>query len=495
MIDMKISLDLDLFNCDNDGFISKNLESLLNLLNKVTCNLFICQKSTILDGNIDTIHWSKIRRQSPLCSNLRHIINQERLNYIISENNILNYDELLSSLIDNNTDFLITEDPSIHESANDFGIDDQVLSIEDAIKFFKQHVPSDSIVVPFALKHESVDMLNLDDSFFDSLRKEYYPEFDDWFIKISNKKRKCLYYKYRDQIKAILIYKIEDEPINDSYPPFPKKKRFKISTFKVDYLGQKIGELFIKLSIDLSINNHISELYLTHFTQKPKDRLVELISEYGFYKAGITQRGDDIFMKKLIIDHTTTKKLTPLDIIIKYYPSFYDGKDVRKFIVPIRPEYHNKLFTDMCSRQLTLVECDGFIVEGNTIKKSYICNSKNRQINPGDIILFYRSKDWKMITSLGIVESIHYNNIETNKIMNIVSKRTVFSKKEIKDMKKPVTIILFRHHFHLKRPLGFNELKEFGVISTAPISIMKIDHEKYIKIKKRGGIDGRYTIH
>ena len=53
-------------------------------------------------------------------------------------------------------------------------------------------------------------------------------------------------------LELSLIYKIEDEPL-DTIPPFPKKQRVKISTFIVRHIGQKIGELFIKLAVDIAI--------------------------------------------------------------------------------------------------------------------------------------------------------------------------------------------------------------------------------------------------
>jgi len=37
------------------------------------------------------------------------------------------------------------------------------------------------------------------------------------------------------------------------------------------------------------------------------------------------------------------------------------------------------------------------------------------------------------------------------------------------------------------------ELRDLG--SAHPQSIMEIDHEKYLQIKKRGGIDERFTVH
>lgn len=137
--------------------------------------------------------------------------------------------------------------------------------------------------------------LDISDPIFISLKEEY-EEFDSWFKKISREGRKCWVYRRRDgAIGAILIYKIENDPI-DATPPLPAKKRLKISTLIVTHIGYKIGELFIKLAVGYSIKNNLTEIYLTHFT-KPDDYLVDLITEYGFYKAAVNNRGEDVFVK------------------------------------------------------------------------------------------------------------------------------------------------------------------------------------------------------
>ena len=218
--------------------------------------------------------------------------------------------------------------------------------------------------------------LNPRDPIFDSLRVDY-PGFDEWFIDKAQEGRECYVYSRTDgSIGAILIYKIEDEPI-PSIPPFAKKKRLKIATMKVEHVGYKIGELLLKVSIDIALKNSITEIYLTHFTQSEEDRLVDLISEYGFYKAGGLQREnkiEDIYVKHLCARGHDVSALLPATISQIYYPSFYDGTLVKKFVIPIQPKYHDLLFTDFSKgRQTKLYEHSGeFIIEGNTIRKAYL---------------------------------------------------------------------------------------------------------------------------
>jgi len=347
---------------------------------------------------------------------------------------------------------------------------------------------------PPALKEEFIYNLDMSDPFFDSLKEEY-EEFETWFKKISRGGRRCwVHFREDGTIGGLLVYKVENEPI-DSDPSFPAKERLKISTFKVTHMGYKIGELFIKLSVEYSLKNGLAEIYLTHFTQ-PNDYLVDLITEYGFNKVAINRRGEDIFVKELLPDMKVIKSLPPIEISKRFYPNFYDGRKINKFIVPIRPEYHERLFIDYTGRQTTLFEHVGeFIIEGNTIKKAYLSHSRITKILPGDLLLFYRSRDRKEMTSLGIAEAAYPNLQDKDEIMRRVGKRTVYSVDEIEEMaKKPTIVILFTWHFHLSNPLKLKDLIEMGVLTGAPQSITEISHEKYLRVKSGGGIDERFTI-
>jgi hypothetical protein len=396
-------------------------------------------------------------------------------------------------------DFIITENRDIHRISNELNINYKILLVDEALQIFKGYLTKDRIITPPALKSELVSNLDYSDPIFDSLKEEYNPEFERWFKKISEQERNSwVYYRTDGHIGALLIYKFEDESIDDSKPSLPKKRRLKIATLKVTYNGYKIGELFIKMAVDASVRKGINEIYLTHFT-KPPDRLVELISEYGFKKVATKDNGEDIFVKKLnALYHEELEDYSPIEISRIFYPSFYDGDDVKKFVVPIQPAYHSKLFTDFPNRQTTLFEHSGeFIVEGNTIKKAYLSHSNIKRIGPGDLILFYRSEDLQAITSIGVVESIHIGISDAEKILQLAGKRTVFSRREIDELvgEGPVSVFLFRHHIHLTKPLGIKELIGNSILKGAPQSAMELSPERYTKIKEMGGIDGRFAIH
>lgn len=387
-------------------------------------------------------------------------------------------------------DFLITEDKGIHKKSEKLGASHRVFNIEEALQYFKKQFLDIKISSPPALKCVPVYNLKLNDPIFDSLKKEY-PQFNQWWKKICRESRKAwVYFRDKDSLGAILIHKTENEAI-DSNPPLPAKKRVKISTLKVSYTGYKIGELFIKMSIEFAIKKNTHEIYLTHFT-KPQDDLVNLIEEFGFVRVA-KKNGEDVFVKKLIPDENLR---SPIEIAKKFYPSFCDRKGFRKFIVPILPEYHNRLFIDYQVRQPSLFEFEGkFIIEGNTIKKAYLCRSRIRNISEGDILLFYRSRDEKKLTSIGVIEKVYHEVKSPNKIISYIGKRSVYNRREIVEMAKtPIKVILFRLHFHFKNPLTLDYLLKDSILKGAPRSLVKISHKKYEKIKNKGGIDERFTI-
>lgn len=495
---MRILIDTNIFiGRENNHVLSDELQVLLKMLNSGQVEIIIHPKSIEElkgDSNISrmNIALSKLNTYPILEHSPDHNKDNAYLSIVGIPSKINDEidNAILYSVYKDAVDFLITEDKGIHKKSIRLDISDRVLCVEEGVNVFEKDILKEKVVRPPALEEDAVYNLDMNDPIFDSLKEEY-EEFNDWFTKISREGRKCwVHYRKNGKIGALLIYKIENEPI-DSIPPLPEKPRLKIATLKVTHVGHKIGELFIKLAVDYSVKNNLTEIYLTYFI-KPDDYLVDLITEYGFYEAAINKRGEHVFIKEFLVDKEKVVSMHPLEISKKYYPSFYDGIRVNKFLVPIRPEYHQRLFTEYRSRQTTLSEHTGeFIDEGNTIKKAYLCSSNIKTILSSDILLFYRTIDRREITSLGVVEKVLYGLQDTDEISRYVGRRTVYSIEEIESM-KPTLTILFNWHFHLPNPLKRKNLKTMGI--SHPQSIAKISEEKYLQIKKRGGIDERFTV-
>lgn len=504
---MRVLLDTNIFIYrEDDTNVSPDISNLMKILSQTHTDVLLHP------GSLDDINRDKDQKRKekilskvkayPILQNAPIPNEKDDFFQKIGEPKRINdkIDNLiLYSVYKNAVGFLITNDFKIHSKAQKIDISERVLYPDEAIEYFKKDLPSTfEISKPIPLLKGYVSDLDINDPLFDSLKKDY--DFNKWFTKIAQQGRECFYSKKSDgKLGAIMIYKFEEEPIA-SNPPYPSQKRLKIATLKVSHEGHKIGELLLKTAFKIAAENNLSEIYLTHFTEA-EDKLVFLISQFGFKHAGIIpqNKNEDVFIKKLHPAAEESKKLTPLEISEDFYPSFYDGDKVGKFVIPIRPEYHNRLFTDFYiggNRQATITEIEGeFIVEGNTIKKAYLTNSGIQKLNMGDIILFYRSGDLKAITSLGIIDDVFYSLSDSEEIQKIIGKRSVYSKNEIESSQKPLTIILFRHHLNIKNPVKLSELINSEILKSHPQSIQQIDDKKFIKFKKLGEINECFTVH
>lgn len=397
---------------------------------------------------------------------------------------------LLYSVYSGEVDYLITEDGGIHEKADRLGISDIVLTIEEGRTHFKEEPPD--FGGPPSIQKAKVRDLDVDDPIFDSLKGEY--DFESWFESIPDR---TAYVNWNPDgsLGAVLILKENETEQIGHDPPLEERERLKICTMKVakNKRGSKIGELLISISINEAMNHGLEEIYLTHRVQD-EDYLVRLISQYGFTNASDKQNGESVFLKRLTPGLGDDP--SPMETNIRFYPSVYDGPEVQKFIVPIRPEFHSRLFQTYDKRQPKLPEFGGqFHSEGNAIKKAYLTHAPIRKIQSGDILLFYRSHDHKVLTSLCVCEQIEYEVDSAQKVKQLVGRRSVFTDHEIREMvESPVTVILFKWHFDLETPLHYQELLDSGVLDGAPRSIQGVDENSYEYIKTHGGLDERFII-
>jgi len=499
---MRILFDTNIFIYrEDDGVVSENLQQLIRTFNELDYSILLHPLSIQeLENDKDILRREKVLSKVRTYKMLKEPPTSENdveFNEIVGESNNVHDiidNNLLYAVYRNAASFLITEDRYIIKKSVSLDLDNVVLSIDDAINTFEKFLKKQKIISPPALSEEYPYNLDLKDEFFDLLRIDY--DFDNWFReKVCTRDEKCLVNRIEGgKIGALVIYKNENEQIGVK-PVLPKKERLKICTFKVTNRGNYIGELLIRLSIEKAINEGVSELYMTAFSDK-QPQLVNLITEYGFEHSSVNERDEGIYVKKITLDPDDFSGVRRSDISKRFYPHFYDGPVNRKFIVPIVPEYYDRLFTDSHGRQTTLLEHIGdFIIEGNTIKKAYLTNSRITKIRAGDIIIFYRSHDWRCVTSVGVVEKVHLRITDPDVIVQRVGKRTVYTRDEIVEMsKKPTTVILFRHHFYFKNMVKYQMLLDRGIINGAPQTIIEIQHDKYQILKETGGIDGRFTV-
>jgi len=402
-----------------------------------------------------------------------------------------NDNEILFSLKKNLVDFLITEDRGIRNKATLLELDDRVFSIDSALDYFTsmyQRVYPSHTLLKKCYAHE----IDINQTFFDSLKSDYGSEdFEKWYNKCIKEGRECYIYEIDGEVKAFLMLKEENEVI-ETYEPRQAENRVKITTLKVDISGSKIGELFLKIAFQYCINNHIFEIYLTHF-ETDDDALVKIIKDFGFEKIGELSKNDEsVYLKKFIPE---ALNLPPLEVSRKYYPCFKDGINVKKFVIPILPEFHDILFPDYKRRQMKLTDYFEINIPGNAIKKAYLSSSRITTLRPGDVILFYRSQDQKAITSLGVIDQEPIRTSNLDELKRVVGKRSVYSEEKLAEWAdKTVFIIRFKHHLYLPHPLNLDFLIENNVLKTAPQSITEINHEQYLALKNGGKLDERFTV-
>lgn len=397
---------------------------------------------------------------------------------------------LLYSVYEDRVDYLITEDSGIQDKARRLGIGDRVLSVHDGLENFR-YEPNEVSTAP-NVQNVVVGDLDVDDPIFDPVKREY-EGFEEWF---ENYPDRDAYVNWMgDRLGAVLIIKQGETENIGVNPPLGAKPRLKISTLIVDEerRGSKAGELLIQISVREAIEHNLEEIYLTHFTNRP-DHLVDLITDYGFMKASETELGEDLFIKRL--SPGLGDDPDPLETAHRFYPSFYDGEQVDKFLIPIRPEYHGKLFNAYEKRQHKLPEYGGqFESEGNAIKKAYLTRSNIRKIEPGSILLFYRTQDEKEITSLGVCDNVHYEVTGLRSLQRAIGRRSVFDTHELSDWAQdPTTVILFWWHFDLPQPVEYRKLIDNDVLNGPPQSITEVDEAGYKYVKTEGEIDERFAV-
>lgn len=321
----------------------------------------------------------------------------------------------------------------------------------------------------------------LDSALFDSLRTNYdTPErsFNKWFHDKAQTGRKAWIARTEQgSIEAICIYAIQtDEVINDAKESL-QGSSLKLCTFKVgeQIRGRKIGELFLKAAFRFATDNRCENIFV--HTSEDQFDLLELLSDFGFQRRGMY--GTDIMLVKAHPSLPPVEDIPALDYAKLYFPHYRKDASVQKFLVPIQPQYHQVLFPEL-SRQGQLF--NGNSVAGNAIKQAYLCKAPSNQVHAGDIVLFYRSKDEMAVTTIGIVER-YETHTEAAKIMQLVSRRTVYSQSEIEAMtNKSVRVMLFRLVGHFNKPISLACLKHDANVSGKLMSITKISDDSFARI-------------
>ncbi|MGH7945972.1 MAG: GNAT family N-acetyltransferase [Opitutaceae bacterium] len=391
--------------------------------------------------------------------------------------------EILYALENEAVHALVTEDQKLHSNAKARGLGDRVYFIQSVEDWLRRlHEPA-QVVLP---NIQDVEMhtltARLRDPFFDSLR-DAYDGFDTWFRAKAQQGRRAWIYKTQDigPPSAMCIYDVQhDERINDAGDALPRAA-LKMCTFKVGEAvrGRKIGELFLRAAFRYATDHKCEHIFI-HADPSRHAHLIALLDDFGFVEAGVYGR-DRAFVKRHPIDPPAVD-IPPFDYFKRFYPHYRSGIDIRKFIVPIQPQYHGILFPDYENPGAALPANHPRTHVGNAVKLAYLCHAPNKQVRRGDVVLFYRTRDLKAITTLGVVEHFEVSQSAAD-IARLVSRRTVYSQREIVDMaERPTKVILFRLIEHLPNRVSYEWLRQNRVVHGYIQSIRTINDESFSRI-------------
>lgn len=145
-------------------------------------------------------------------------------------------------------------------------------------------VPSkriENITKTSIIEEKNLTEIDLQDSFFDSLKRDY-AGFEEWFLKKQKKQTKVFITRKGKVLTSLLMLKEEDE--KESYDDFDKKmpplKRIKIATMKVANPGKNIGAIFMNIIMQKAIQARVDEIYITMFEKQTQ--LIDFCQRYGF---------------------------------------------------------------------------------------------------------------------------------------------------------------------------------------------------------------------
>lgn len=390
--------------------------------------------------------------------------------------NDINDSSLLNELAAGRVTFLITEDRNIHEKAKKLGIAHSVFTIDCFLEKVNAENPELAEYKVLSVKKDYFGNINLSDPFFDSFREDY-PGFNEWF---NRKSDEISYYcaDDHDNVVAFLYVKAEgsEENYSDISPPLIPKKRLKIGTFKVISNGFKIGERFIKIIFDNALLFKVEEIYVTAFDHGDnKLRLINMLYDWGFVEHGIksSQGGGELVLVRPCTTESASQAIKPR----LTYP--YAHNKSRKWVVPIYPAYHTELFPDSVLNTESPEDFVEHTPNRNAISKVYISRSFNRDLCPGDIIVFYRTASggsaWytSVATTLGVVQSVVTNIRDQSHFIELCRKRSVFSDSELakhwnyNPSNRPF-VVNFLYLYSFPKRMNRKSLVESGILGQEP---------------------------
>lgn len=363
----------------------------------------------------------------------------------------------LNWLYYNDVDCLITENRLTHHIAQQLGIDDIVLSIEDFIEKCSIEHPELDETRGVAIQKIKFGELDINDNFFNSFKEDYEPYYHLWFKKKANDD----VYIAKDssgKLRGLLKLKIEsqDDDFGIIKPSFRPAKRLKICSLKADFTGQKLGQRFMRIVFETALEEKADEIYITLFPSSPqRKRLISMIEQWGFRFYGIKDKNEYVFLRSFRKDISDNPQ--------KCFP-FCSFKN-NSFIIPIAHSYATQLLPPFGFGN----EENIFDVEPvkQAIKKVLIMHENTLNIQRGSILLFLQKANTIKITSLGIVDNVYKQFSNESHFISRCRKRSCFSNETLHSfwlgtLKKPV-VVEFLYACHFEKEVETSMIEAWGI--------------------------------
>ena len=355
---------------------------------------------------------------------------------------------------------------------------------------------------PMDLQVQRFSDIDLNDSFFDSLRASY-PEFNEWYNKKAAAGATAYCYYVDNELKDFLYLKIEEEELSDLTPALPAKKRLKVGTFKVDNDNRHTtrGERFMKKIMDMAIAEDVDEIYVTMFPTEELQGLIRMFEKFGFSHIADKPHEGGNAEYVLIKDMTTHVDDFKLD-----YP-FVKKASSNKYVLSIVPEFHTHLFPDSILKNEKKYDLIQDVSETNSIYKIYLCWMQDtRNLKAGDKLIIYRTSDEKgkayyrsVCTSVCTVCEVKtYRDFENEEeFIKYTNRYSVFKEHELRRWyknKKYFIVIKMVYNIAFTKKVINMVMKEQVGLNPKYWGFFKLTDAQFDKLLELGEIDERYII-
>ena len=355
---------------------------------------------------------------------------------------------------------------------------------------------------PMDLQVQRFSDIDLNDSFFDSLRASY-SEFNEWYNKKAAAGATAYCYYVDNELKDFLYLKIEEEELSDLTPALPAKKRLKVGTFKVDNDNRHTtrGERFMKKIMDMAIAEDVDEIYVTMFPTEELQGLIRMFEKFGFSHIADKPHEGGNAEYVLIKDMTTHVDDFKLD-----YP-FVKKASSNKYVLSIVPEFHTHLFPDSILKNEKKYDLIQDVSETNSIYKIYLCWMQGtRNLKAGDKLIIYRTSDEKgkayyrsVCTSVCTVCEVKtYRDFENEEeFIKYTNRYSVFKEHELRRWyknKNYFIVIKMVYNIAFTKKVINMVMKEQVGLNPKYWGFFKLTDAQFDKLLELGEIDERYII-